>query len=94
MKWKTKTQIIIFIRNEGKDFAEQVRIALNEHPLNNLTINSQKSFNNLLIALQDVLKDVLEDAVNDVLSDQSVNDEEIAEEEEETDTDEEEDEEN
>ena len=67
MNFKTKDQIILFIRDNGSSFTENVRVALNEHPLSVSTIPYKESFGEQLRALKTATKDILEDVVADVL---------------------------
>lgn len=67
MRFKTKSQIIIFIKREGEDFADLVREAYNRHPLADGRIRRSGTFRDLLVAFKSVPKDVLEDVVNGVV---------------------------
>ncbi|MEC7277910.1 MAG: hypothetical protein VXV96_16425 [Bdellovibrionota bacterium] len=77
MAFKTKDQIILFIRDNGVRFAESVRMALNSHPLNGVRVPYSENFGEQLRAFKLVTKDILEDVVGDVLARGDEEDEEM-----------------
>lgn len=97
MRFKTKSQIIIFIKNQGGEFAELVRKSYNDHALVDGRIRPSKNFKDVLVAFKSISKDVLEDVVNEVIRSEEEEDfdtDEYGDEEEDADADESEDDDN
>lgn len=68
LKFKTKNQLLLFIRSEGEEFAELVRQIYNEHLLAKGKIRKTGSFKELLVSFSSLSKDILEDVVNSAIS--------------------------